>query len=128
VVGTSFSVTGTLAGNTSTARFNGAAAQTITGSGTKNFGALLIDNPSGVLVADASPGVDASVAGLLTLTSDLTVAPGAVLQQGGTSTGAADVIGTVRRTDLGVTSRSFGNFDNQIAVVSGTPPTSVAQG
>jgi uncharacterized repeat protein (TIGR01451 family) len=125
VVGTSFAVFGTLAGNTSTARFNGAAAQTITGSGTKNFGALLIDNASGVLVADVTPGVDASVAGLLTLASDLTVAPGAVLHQAGTSAGTADVIGTVRRTDLGVTSRSFGNFDNQIAVDSGTPPTAM---
>jgi len=53
--------------------------------------------------------VDASVAGALTLTTDLTVASGAILQQSGTSLGAADVVGTVRRTDLGLTERAFGN-------------------
>src|SRR6185369_17508862 len=48
---------------------------------------------------------------------------GGVLQQSGTSIGTADVVGTVRRTDLGVIERSFGNLNNTITINSGTAPT-----
>ena len=123
VGGAAFTITGTFTGNASTVTFNGGVAQSITGNGAKNFAGLLINNANGVQVADGTGAVDASVSGILTLTTDLTVAAGAILQQSGTSAGAKDVIGTVRRTDLGVTPRSFGNVNNSITVGSGTPPT-----
>jgi len=121
VVGASFTATGTFTGNTSTVTFNGAAAQAIGGTGTKNFAGLTINNASGVSITDTASAVDASVSGLLTLTTDLTVAPSGILQQSGTSTGAADVIGTVRRTDLAVgVEKSFGNLNNSILFNSAT--------
>ena len=123
VVGASFTVTGTFTGNTSTVTFSGAVAQTILGNGTKNFSGLTINNANGVTVNDTTPAVDATVSGALTLTTNLTIATGAVVQQSGTSAGAADAIGTIRRTDLGVTARAFGNLNNTIAIDSGTPPT-----
>src|SRR5262245_50529993 len=123
VVGATFTVNGTFTGNTGTATFNGAVAQSILGSGDKNFAGLTINNANGVTVNDVATAVDASVSGALTLTTNLTIAAGAVLQQSGTSAGGADAIGTVRRTDLGVTARAFGNPFNTISIDSGTAPT-----
>ena len=100
-------------------------AQSITGNGVKNFGGLLINNVNGVSVLNGSGAVDAAVLGILTLNTDLTVVSGAILQQSGTSAGAADVLGTVRRTDLGGVARSFGNVNNQVTINSGTPPTTL---
>jgi hypothetical protein len=123
VIGSAFTVTGTFTGNAGTVSFNGAVPQSITGNGTKNFAGLLINNINGVQVVNGTGAVDAFAGGLLTLNTDLTVAAGAILQQGGTSTGAFDVLGTVRRTDLGVVERVFGNLNNSITINSGTPPT-----
>jgi hypothetical protein len=123
VVGASFTANGTFNGDTGTVTFNGGVAQAIAGTGTKNFTGLTINNGNGVSVTNVASAVDASVAGALTLTTDLTVASGAILQQSGTSAGAADAIGTVRRTDLGVTERAFGNPNNTITINSGTGPT-----
>src|SRR4029078_9431931 len=123
VVGPAFTATGSFTGNTSTVTFNGGVAQAITGDGVKNFAGLLINNPNGVSVVNGTQAIDAAVLGVLTLNTDLTVSPGAILQQSGTSAGAADVLGTVRRTDLGGVARSFGNFNNQVTINSGTPPT-----
>jgi cadherin-like protein/Big-like domain-containing protein/Calx-beta domain-containing protein len=125
VIGSAFAVAGTFTGNASSVAFNGGVAQSITGDGAKNFSGLLINNVNGVQVANGTGAVDAFVGGLLTLNTDLTVAAGAILQQGGTSTGVADVLGTVRRTDLGGVTRSFGNLNNQITINSGTAPTSL---
>src|SRR5205085_4356532 len=47
----------------------------------------------------------------------------AILRQGGSSAGSGDVIGTVRRTDLGASAKPFGNPFNTIAIDSGTAPT-----
>ena len=93
VVGAVFTATGTFTGNASTVSFNGAGAQGIAGNGAKNFSGLLINNPISVNVINGTGAVDASVSGLLTLTTDLMVSAGAILQQSGTSTGAGDVIG-----------------------------------
>jgi len=123
VIGPAFTSTGSFTGNTSTVTFNGGGAQSITGDGVKNFAGLLVNNASGVSVLNGGQSVDASVLGILTLNTDLTVVAGAILQQGGTSAGAADVLGTVRRTDLGGVTRSFGNLNNTIQINSGTPPT-----
>ena len=124
VVGAAFTSNGTFTGNVGTVTFNGLVAQSITGDGVKNFGGLFINNVNGVSLLNSAPlAVDAAVLGLLTLNTDLTVVPGAILQQGGSSAGAADVLGTVRRTDLGGIARSFGNVNNQVTINSGTPPT-----
>ncbi|HEY4423043.1 MAG TPA: tandem-95 repeat protein [Pyrinomonadaceae bacterium] len=123
VIGSAFTSTGSFTGNTSTVTFNGGVAQSITGDGVKNFGGLLINNANGVSVLNGGQSVDAAVLGILTLNTDLTVVSGAILQQAGTSAGAADVLGTVRRTDLGGVARSFGNLNNQVTINSGTPPT-----
>jgi hypothetical protein len=123
VIGAAFTSTGSFTGNANTVSFNGGVAQSITGDGVKNFAGLLINNANGVSVLNSAQTVDASVLGTLTLSTDLTVVAGAILQQGGTSTGTADVLGTVRRTDLGGTARSFGNLNNSIQINSGTPPT-----
>lgn len=123
VLGPSFAVGGTFSGNSDTVTFNGAAAQSISGDGAKLFSGLTVNNGNGVTVANGAGLVDASVSGLLTLSTNLTVAPSGILQQSGTSAGVGDVLGTVRRTDLGVTTRSFGNLNNAITVNSGTPPT-----
>ena len=129
VVGATFTVSGTgiFNGNTSTVTVNnGAGAQGIAGDGAKNFGGLTINNGAfAVTVINGTGAVDASVSGILTLTTDLTVGAGAILQQSGTSAGTADVLGTVRRTDLGSplnTERPFGNLNNTITIVSGTAP------
>ncbi|HEX3248034.1 MAG TPA: choice-of-anchor Q domain-containing protein [Pyrinomonadaceae bacterium] len=123
VIGSTFTVDGTFSGNADTVNFNGGVAQSITGNGAKNFAGLMINNANGVQVVNGTGAVDASVAQVLTLNNDLTVAAGAILQQSGTSAGAADVLGTVRRTDLGVIERVFGNAKNSITINSGTPPT-----
>jgi hypothetical protein len=123
VVGAAFTSTGTFTGNAGTVTFNGLVSQAITGDGVKNFGGLLVNNVNGVSVLNGAQPVDAAVLGILTLNTDLTVVPGAILQQIGTSAGAADVLGTVRRTDLGGVARTFGNLNNQITINSGTPPT-----
>jgi predicted outer membrane repeat protein len=122
VTGSAFTATGAFS-STGTVTFNGAAAQTITGDGAKTFGGLLINNASGVQLANGAGAVDASVGGVLTLTTDFTVTAGAVLQQSGTSAGGADVLGIVRRTDLaGGATRSFGNLNNAVTINSRTAP------
>ncbi|UXI65906.1 Ig-like domain repeat protein [Tahibacter amnicola] len=123
VGGAGFAVAGTFTGNASTAAFNGAVAQSITGDGSKNFSGLLINNANGVQVTNSAAPVDATVGGLLTLSTDLTVATDAILQQSGTSDGIADVLGTVRRSDLGTTPRHFGNPGNAVTINTGTPPS-----
>jgi Big-like domain-containing protein len=124
VIGSAFTCTGTFTGNANTVNFNGGVAQSITGDGVKNFAGLSINNANGVSLQNGAQAVDASVLGVLTLNTDLTVVAGAILQQAGTSAGAADVLGTVRRTDLsGGVARSFGNLNNSIQINSGVAPT-----
>ena len=123
VIGANFQAIGTFTGNTSTVSFTGGIPQSISGDALKNFSGLVINNANGVTVANGGSAVDAIVSGILTLNTDLSVASGAILQQGGTSAGAADVLGTVRRIDLGVTPRSFGHVNNQVTINSGPAPT-----
>ena len=65
----------------------------------------------------------------LTVNAALNLAAGDILTgafaltHNGTSTGTTDVVGNVRRTDLGGAARQFGNPNNQISFQVGTPPT-----
>ena len=89
--------------------FNGGTAQTIGGSASTAFHGLTIANTGAGTTTLNTAG---SVTAILTLTSNLTAT--ATLTQSGTSAGNGDVIGTVQRTDVGATTRSFGNPNNQI--------------
>jgi hypothetical protein len=122
VVGAAINVDGTFNGGTGTLTMNGGIAQSIAGTGTKNFNNLMINNPNGVTVNDTPATVDSSVSGILTLLTDLTIAPSAILQQSGTSAGIGDAVGIVRRTDLDINAKAFGNPNISIAILSGTAP------
>ncbi|HZI61741.1 MAG TPA: Ig-like domain-containing protein, partial [Pyrinomonadaceae bacterium] len=123
IVGAAFTANGAFNATAGTGAFTGGVPQSIIGDGTKSFSGLTIANAAGVTLANGILAADAVVTGLLTLTTDFAVAGGAILQQSGTSAGAADVLGTVRRADLGVIARSFGNVNNEVTINSGTPPT-----
>jgi hypothetical protein len=104
---------GTFTAGTGTVQFNGSSAQTIGGSSSTAFSGLTINNSAGVSLNTAG-----SVSGVLTLTTDLTAT--ATLTQSGTSAGTGDVVGTVSRSDIGTTTRAFGNPFVQITRDSGT--------
>jgi hypothetical protein len=112
-------VTGTRSYNTAANyTYNGSAAQ-VTGNGLpSSINNLTINNSAGVTL-DASTTVN----GTLALTSGDLMAGANILTQAGSSSGTGDVIGTVRRTDLGGTARAFGNPFNTITINSGTAPT-----
>jgi hypothetical protein len=116
---------GTFTANNNTVNFNGSGAQVIGGSAVSTFQNLTIANAgSGV-----SLGQNATVNGVLTLTNDLTTGANVLTQPGtGTSTGAADVIGNVKRLGFtgGGSALSFGNPFNSIGfAVGGTLPTDI---
>jgi hypothetical protein len=103
----------------STVTFDGAAPQAIRGSAAA-FHDLTIDNAAGVNLQ-----TDASVKGTLTLDGDLFTGDH-VLTASGTSAGAFDVFGNVRRTDLALgQARSFGNPSIALAFDAGTPPAEI---
>src|SRR5207244_8541438 len=90
--------------------FNGTTAQSISGSSSTAFRGLTIANTGAGTTTLNTAG---SVATVLTLTSNLT-ATATLTQSGSTSAGTGDVIGSVQRTDVGVTARAFGNPNVQI--------------
>jgi len=106
---------GTFTHNSGTVTFNGSSAQTIGGSVATAFSSLTINNSGTGVTLDTSTDVGASVSTALTLTTDLIVSDPDFLNETGVitanSTGAGDVIGDVRRTDAGTTTRPFGNAD-----------------
>jgi len=116
---------GTFTANTNTVNFNGSGAQVIGGASVSTFNNLTIANAgSGV-----SLGQNATVNAVLTLTNDLTTGANIVtMPNTGTSAGAADVVGNVRRTGFagGGPALSFGNPFNSIGfIVQGTVPTDI---
>src|ERR1044072_9461801 len=116
--------------DTLTVTLNGSTPQVIGGSAATPFLALNINNAAGVTL-DTTTNVGGSVTGVLTLTTDLTidVANSEILTQSGTSAGAGDVLGTVRRTDVGATTSAFGNPNVQITNGgSATGDVSLAKG
>ena len=111
--------------NGSTVNFNGSGAQVIGGTQPTTFNNLTIANAGG----GVSLGQNINVNGLLTLTNDLnTTAFTLTMPNTGTSAGAADVIGNVRRTGFtgGGAALSFGNPFNSIGFIAqGTVPADI---
>jgi hypothetical protein len=100
--------------------YNGTAAQVTGGGLPVSVINLTINNGAGVMLS-----ASVTVSGVLTLTAgDLKTGPNS-LTQSGTSAGTGDVIGNVRRTDLGPAPRQFGNPFNSITVNSGTAPAEI---
>src|SRR4029079_6913169 len=115
-VGGNWTNNGTFTANNNTVNFNGAGAQVIGGTAVTTFQNLTI---AGTAV---SLGQNATANGVLTLTTDLTTGANILTQPGtGTSTGAADVIGNVKRLGFtgGGSALSFGNPFNSIAFAVG---------
>lgn len=91
-------------------------------SGSQTLGNLTI-NRTGTN-ASATIGSDVTVNSGLALTSgDIIMSGTNTLTHNGTPTGTTDVVGTVRRTDITTTARSFGNPNNQISYQIGTAPS-----
>jgi CSLREA domain-containing protein len=116
---------GTFTPNGNTVNFNGSSAQTIGGTATTSFDNLTIANAgSGVTL-----GHDETVNLLLTLTNDLNTSTFTLTQPStGTSAGAADVVGNVKRTGFsttGLNTLSFGNPFNTIQINSDSAPADV---
>jgi hypothetical protein len=120
--GATFTTTG------STVVLNGGVGQTIAGIAYNN---LTINNSIGAHVTGVTLQGNASVAGVLALTSsDLDTVP-FILTQPGTvaSTGTSDVVGTVKRTGgpfAPAVALTFGNPNNRMTFsAAGTKPTDV---
>jgi hypothetical protein len=94
--------------------YNGVSAQ-VTGNGLPaSVNNLTVSNSAGVSLSQ-----NVAVDGVLTLTNDL-ITTTFTLTENGTSSGTGDVVGTVRRTDLGgAAQRDFGNPNVEITIVSG---------
>ncbi|MFL6283810.1 MAG: C25 family cysteine peptidase, partial [Pyrinomonadaceae bacterium] len=73
--------------------------------------------------ASATLGSDLTLGGALNLTAGDINTGSFTLTHNGTPTGTTDVVGNLRRTDLGSTARSFGNPNNQLSFQTGTAPT-----
>lgn len=103
-----------------TVNFNGAAAQTIGGASASNFSSLINNNTGGGLSLTQNQTVN----NVLTLnTGDLTTGASVLTQFGSTAPTDFDVVGNVRREDLGTTTRQFGNPNVQVTFPNGTPPS-----
>jgi hypothetical protein len=92
-------------------------------SGGQLLGSLTI-NRTGAN-ASATLGSDLTIGGALNLTAGDINTGSFTLTHNGTPAGTTDVVGNVRRTDLGSTVRSFGNPNNQISFQTGTAPTEI---
>jgi len=110
--------------NGNTVNFNGSGGQVIGGLTVTTFNNLIIANGgSGVSLSQ-----NETVNGTLTLTNDLTTGANTLtMPNTASSTGAADVVGNVKRTGFvsGGGALSFGNQFNTIQINSGTAPTDI---
>lgn len=75
--------------------------------------------------ASATLGSNLTLQDALTLSAGDINTGSFVLTHNGASSGTSDVVGNVRRTDLGTTTRQFGNPNNQISFTTGTAPTEI---
>lgn len=101
----------------------GAMGTVVFASGGQTLGNLTI-NRSGAS-GSATLGSNLTLQSALALTAGDINTGSFVLTHNGTSTGAGDVVGNVRRADLGLTARSFGNPNNRISFTAGTAPTEI---
>lgn len=118
-----FTNNGTFTPGTQTTTFNGAAAQTIGGSASTTFSSLTINNTAGTQPG-VTLGIDTTVGGTMTLTTDLNASGGILTHTGGATacSGNGDLVGIVKRTTIAVgTTYCFGNSLNTIQFNSGTP-------
>lgn len=114
---------GTFTQRSGTVTFNGTAAQTIGGANSTTFNNLTINNTA-VPQPGVTLGIDTTVGGTLTLTTDLSSGDNALTHTGGATacSGAGDLVGIVTRTTIAVgTTYCFGNSLNTIQFNSGTP-------
>lgn len=81
---------------------------------------LTVSNAKGLTLHDSR-----TLPGLLNLAGGDLITGEHLLIHGGESNGPGDVVGTVRRLDLGAVPRSFGNPQNRITVTAGTPPATM---
>jgi len=109
---------GALTATGSTIVANGTTPQTLI---TPSFHSLTINNLAGV-----SLGSNATLAGTLTLTTDLTTG-GFILEMSnaGASAGSGDVIGNLRRTGVFFLDLSYGNPFTRIKCSGGNPPNDI---
>ena len=99
----------------------GAMGTLVFASGGQLLGSLTINRTGAG--ASATLGSDLTLEGALTLTAGDLNTGSFTLTHNGTSSGSSDVVGTVRRTDLGAAARSFGNPHNQISFQTGSAPS-----
>jgi hypothetical protein len=92
-------------------------------SGGQSLGNLTI-NRTGAS-GSAALGSNLTLQSALTLTAGDIITGANVITHNGASSGNGDVVGNVRRTDLGLTARSFGNPNNRISFTTGTAPTEI---
>jgi hypothetical protein len=119
--GTAIFNSGTFTTTGSTIVYAGSVSQVVTANVAYNN--LTIDNSAGASLAG-----DTSVIGMLSLRTDLTTGVFTLtMPAGGTSIGAGDVVGNVKRTGFatGGVALSFGNPLNTIRFDSGVAPTDV---
>jgi hypothetical protein len=123
---------GTFSPSTGDVTFDGGAGQAIGGTAATTFNNLSVGNASGLAMNNDNT-VNANLA---LVGSDITVAATKTLTQpaAGTSSGAFDVIGSVKHVTLTVgacpagpcaNTETFGNPNNQITVTLGTAPTDI---
>ncbi|HEX6185199.1 MAG TPA: C25 family cysteine peptidase [Pyrinomonadaceae bacterium] len=101
----------------------GAMGTIVFASGGQALGNLTINRTGGS--GSATLGSDLTLQSALTLTAGDILTGSFTLTHNGTSSGTTDVVGNVRRTDLGGTARSFGHPQNQISFQLGTAPTEI---
>ncbi|HEV2829922.1 MAG TPA: hypothetical protein VGW76_20140, partial [Pyrinomonadaceae bacterium] len=110
-------ITETGSGTANTIEFNGTLGnQSVTVATVNNTISYVINNSAGITL-----GSNLTVNGTLALSNgDLTTTGAFLVTENGASTGTGDVVGTVRRTDLGgAVQRDFGNPNVEITIVSG---------
>jgi hypothetical protein len=92
--------------------------------GGQSLGNLTINRTGGS--GSATLGSDLTLQGALALTAGDILTGSFTLTHHGNSSGTTDVVGNVRRTDVGLAPRSFGHPDNQIGgFAPGTEPSEI---
>ena len=94
--------------------FDGGSNQTVGGTGSNDFSDLTIQGAGITLTTNAA------VSSVLALNSGDITTGSNTLTQSGTSVGTTDVVGNVKRSDVGASAKAFGNPNNQISLQGGS--------